>query len=466
MLRQHRQFYSGRRSQVFIWRSDHGAGSAAPARTIFVFGVTLAVLVGCGGGGGGNTTTSGGGTTATTYSVSATVTGLSGSGLTLKANGTIFAVNGNGPLVLASGIPAGSAYSVAVTASPENPAQTCTVSNDVGTVSSDVSLTVSCVVTGTPTAAIDAPAQVMSYSTVILDGTVSRDATETITSYSWQQTAGPTVTLTGSSSSQASFTAPNVSSNATLTFGLTITDSANATSTATTSINIWPATPAQLQARFVALRFLHPLPADGHNDFGTSDGPPLAGSTTMVQVTLAGAVQVPTFNIVDANGNVLSAASLTVAASPSSQPIDFGGTITVPSVPFRITASGMAANGQSYSLQSPSLITPMNMTVTFMPRNLRVARGASGTAQLSIYNGGNAATFTVSFNDPNGLLATSNDVSVQIGQGQSVAVPVSVTFPQGLMGKFGPALNATASVAGDANRVGTATLKAWLVGGS
>lgn len=58
---------------------------------------------------------------------------------------------------------------------------------------------------------------------VILSGS-GTDTDGTIAQYSWLQTAGTNVTITDADSASASFTAPNIDSDETLTFELTVTD--------------------------------------------------------------------------------------------------------------------------------------------------------------------------------------------------------------------------------------------------
>ena len=73
---------------------------------------------------------------------------------------------------------------------------------------------------------------------VTLNGTASSDPDGTIASYAWSQTAGtPAVTLSSSTASQPTFTAPTVAAAATLTFSLVVTDNRGAASTAA-SVNV------------------------------------------------------------------------------------------------------------------------------------------------------------------------------------------------------------------------------------
>jgi alpha-tubulin suppressor-like RCC1 family protein len=114
---------------------------------------------GLGAGGSGGTRDGGaigtGGTAAgTAYTVSATVTGLTGSGLVLQNKGTDdLAVTGNGRVTFNTPIASGATYAVTIKTQPTSPAQTCGVSNGSGTVgTADIgNVTVTCVSNDTDT---------------------------------------------------------------------------------------------------------------------------------------------------------------------------------------------------------------------------------------------------------------------------------------------------------------------------
>ncbi|MEO5367390.1 MAG: PKD domain-containing protein [Magnetococcus sp. WYHC-3] len=90
-----------------------------------------------------------------------------------------------------------------------------------------------------PTAAAGADQNVSERSTVTLNATASSAASgANITGYAWSQTAGTNVTLTNATSAVATFTAPDVSANETLTFRLTVTDSNTLTATDNISVNV------------------------------------------------------------------------------------------------------------------------------------------------------------------------------------------------------------------------------------
>jgi chitodextrinase len=78
---------------------------------------------------------------------------------------------------------------------------------------------------------------VVSGSVVTLDGSASEGD---IDSYSWAQTGGPTVSLSGANSAAATFIAPFVSIAVTLTFQLTVVDETNQADTDSTSVVVQP----------------------------------------------------------------------------------------------------------------------------------------------------------------------------------------------------------------------------------
>jgi hypothetical protein len=92
--------------------------------------------------------------TPATYSVSATVSGLNGSGLVLQNNGGgDITVAANGSVTFAAMQASGTAYAVTVETQPSSPAQTCTVAGGSGTIgeSNVTNVTVTCADNFVPT---------------------------------------------------------------------------------------------------------------------------------------------------------------------------------------------------------------------------------------------------------------------------------------------------------------------------
>lgn len=73
---------------------------------------------------------------------------------------------------------------------------------------------------------------------VSLNGGNSNDPDGTVQSFAWTQIDGPSVTLTGGNTATASFTAPLVNANTTLSFRLTVTDNGGATASDTVAVQV------------------------------------------------------------------------------------------------------------------------------------------------------------------------------------------------------------------------------------
>ncbi|MFC5368854.1 PKD domain-containing protein [Salinirubrum litoreum] len=93
-----------------------------------------------------------------------------------------------------------------------------------------------------PVAVADAdPETVTEGETVTLDASASNDPDQGDSlSYQWSQTGGPDVTLSDATAVQPTFTAPDVDSETTLEFALTVTDSFGETAIQSTSVTVQP----------------------------------------------------------------------------------------------------------------------------------------------------------------------------------------------------------------------------------
>ncbi len=87
------------------------------------------------------------------YTISAAVSGLTGSGMVLQDNGgSNLSIPSNGTYAFSTEIPAGGSYDVTVLTQPSD--QTCTVAKHKGTANSNVTVTVTCVATYSISAAV------------------------------------------------------------------------------------------------------------------------------------------------------------------------------------------------------------------------------------------------------------------------------------------------------------------------
>ena len=103
-----------------------------PSFKILILLIGVLFLSACGEGGNNTSTPFG---NSTNYTISGTVSGLTGSGLVLQNNlGDNLSISTIGAFSFATALTDGSAYSVSVLTQPNTPAQTCSVTNSVGTI--------------------------------------------------------------------------------------------------------------------------------------------------------------------------------------------------------------------------------------------------------------------------------------------------------------------------------------------
>ena len=93
-----------------------------------------------------------------------------------------------------------------------------------------------------PVAQAGADQAVSACAKVTLDGSASQDPDGTISDYQWTQTGGQTVALEGAGTAQASFYAPDVTSNTTLTFQVEIVDQQGLSAVDTCRVTVVPVT--------------------------------------------------------------------------------------------------------------------------------------------------------------------------------------------------------------------------------
>jgi 6-phosphogluconolactonase (cycloisomerase 2 family) len=114
-----------------------------------------------------------------TFTVGGTVSGLAGTGLAVKDNGgNSYAITANGAFTIPGTVASGATYAVSVSGQPTNPSQTCTATNDSGTVTTSnvTSVVVTCV---TPTYTVGGTVNGLAGSSIVLQN--QANATYTIT---------------------------------------------------------------------------------------------------------------------------------------------------------------------------------------------------------------------------------------------------------------------------------------------
>ncbi len=96
---------------------------------------------------------------------------------------------------------------------------------------------------GAPIASAGANQTVAPGAVVTLDGTGSTDPNGAALTYSWNQTGGPTVSLSSATASKPTFTAPAATASVTLVFSLVVQDSTFSSTPSTVTVTVTPPAP-------------------------------------------------------------------------------------------------------------------------------------------------------------------------------------------------------------------------------
>ena len=179
---------------------------------------------------------------------------------------------------------------------------------------------------------------------------------------------------------------------------------------------------------FHRFEFVRPS-GDIHGGFSKIPGSPVMGAKALGAATLLGDIGSVRFRLVDDAGRALGNPTL-VTNYPMADPDDYMGNVALPSVPFRVEASGVDAKGLAFKRIHPMQFEAQPVAVD--AKGFSVVEGRPGMSRV--------VTFVVRNLGPSGnfrFLATNGDgwtrgpqpTSATLGRNQSVEVRVPLAVP-------------------------------------
>lgn len=169
---------------------------------------------------------------------------------------------------------------------------------------------------------------------------------------------------------------------------------------------------------------------DIHGGFFPIPGQPVEGSDGLGEAVLLGPYGSADFELVDEFGDPLADIGLS-QDFPDANPFHFLGGFDVPTVPFRVSVSGVDAEGFPYQRQYPVVYRaqPILVTAEGVPV-LDVSPGSQATADFTVTNLGEAGHFDINASDELDFVTSVQPTLVSLGMGESAQVAVQLDVPQ------------------------------------
>jgi von Willebrand factor A domain-containing protein 7 len=193
--------------------------------------------------------------------------------------------------------------------------------------------------------------------------------------------------------------------------------------------------------QFPLFRFVSPGGRPGHEGVYPIDGFPIAGQTATVEAKLDGVSNAPQFQLQTQAGSILQSFALTSVPGTTNE---FAGTITVPNVPFVVSAGGTDSSGTVFQRIVPAPVRPQTVQV-LSPAIQSLLAGQTTTYVFQINDLGPNDTFKVMASDDRGYVASVGPSSVLLSTGGTANVSIQLTVPADVSGVSSDTLTVTAT---------------------
>jgi hypothetical protein len=195
----------------------------------------------------------------------------------------------------------------------------------------------------------------------------------------------------------------------------------------------------QSDVQFGLFRFVSPGGRPGHEGYYPIEGFPVAGQTATVEAKVDGVSTAPQFQLRTQAGTILQSFTLTSVPGTSNE---FSGTLTVPNVPFVVSAGGTDSSGTVFQRILPATVRPQTVQV-LAPAIQSLPAGQTITYVLQINNLGPNDTFQVNASDDKGYVAGVTPASLSVATGATSNVTITLKAPNSVAGITSDTLTVT-----------------------
>ena len=208
---------------------------------------------------------------------------------------------------------------------------------------------------------------------------------------------------------------------------------------------------------FYRFDFVRPS-GDIHGGFAPIPGQPLAGAEGTGEATMLGPVATANFKLVNEQGEAIQGVNL-ARNFPDASPDHFLGNFLLPTVPFRLVATGNDLTGVPYQRTFPTVYRAqvVGVEVTAEPGEV-VQAGATKSFSFSVKNLGGAAAYRVNVVSSLGTISGIDPTTLNLAAGASETVDFNLTVPAGTPEGTPLAVTMTATRTGDSTVFNSAIL--------